>query len=200
MVAAVVAVLSGLLLLLAVPVEVAFRVRGIDALGGQIAVRWLFGLVRFRVVVPDAARPSARRSREKPPVSKREKKSTQRGRRGGALAVLRQSAFRQRLIRLARDLARAAHFHELGLRMRLGLGDPADTGRLWAIVGPLSVAAQRICNARVCIEPAFMEAVLDFDAHGRMRVVPVHLFALAIAFAISPPSVRAWRTLRARDA
>ena len=84
--------------------------------------------------------------------------------------------------------------------MRLGLGDPADTGRLWAIVGPLSVAAQGIRSARVRVEPAFMEAVLEFDARGRMRLVPVQFLALAIGFALSPPSVRAWRTLRVGDA
>ena len=48
------------------------------------------------------------------------------------LAVVRQSGFRRRLYRLVKDLVRAAHLQRLRLRIRLGLGDPADTGRLSA--------------------------------------------------------------------
>lgn len=41
----------------------------------------------------------------------------------------------------------AAHLHQFRLRMRLGLGDPADTGLLWAVVGPLNALAQGMPNS-----------------------------------------------------
>jgi hypothetical protein len=78
--------------------------------------------------------------------------------------------------------------------MRLGLGDPADTGRLWAVVGPLSAAAQ-LRNAELRIEPEFADPVLELRADGRVLLVPLRFLIVAIAFALSPPTIRAWRTL-----
>jgi hypothetical protein len=79
--------------------------------------------------------------------------------------------------------------------VRLGLGDPADTGRLWAVVGPLCAVAQ-LRNAELRIEPEFVDPVLEFHADGRVRLVPLRFLGLAVAFALSPPTIRAWRTLR----
>jgi hypothetical protein len=97
-------------------------------------------------------------------------------------------------------LLAAIRLRDLGLHLRLGLGDPADTGRLWAVVGPLSAASRCLRSADVRIEPAFDEPVLDFDAHGDAELVPLRLLALGLAFALSPASIRAWRTLSGRNA
>ena len=188
-----IAVLFGLLvLLLAVPLNVAFRFEGIEAFQGQITVRWLFGLARFRIKVPGVAEPQP----PEPETTKVRAKSEKRRGRSNILAVIRQAAFRRRVYRLVRDLVRATHMHQLRLRIRLGLGDPADTGRLWAFVGPLNAAAQQLRNAEVQIEPEFIDPVFEFEAHGRLLLIPLQFLALAIAFALSPPSIRAWRTLR----
>ena len=193
---AVAAVFGLLAALLAVPVEVAFRCRGIDAFEAELATRWLFGLVRVRARMPDPQRRQggkwrtpARRRRPRPAGRRRP------GNRGGVLAVLRQTAFRRRVWRLLGDLARASNPRQLGLRLRLGLGDPADTGRLWAVVGPLAAAAQRVRHAEVRIEPEFAQAALEFEAYGRLRLVPLRWLALALGFALAPASIRAWRTL-----
>ncbi|UCE32051.1 MAG: DUF2953 domain-containing protein [Burkholderiales bacterium] len=187
-------------LLLAVPVSIAFRFERIGAFSGRIAVRWLFGLARFRFRLP--AEPSAKREREarKPRKKKAPRQRSQR--RGGSrnvLAVIRQAPFRRRVYRLLRDLLDCAHVHELALRARLGLGDPADTGRLWAVLGPLGALAAGLRNAQVRIEPEFIEPVLEFEAEGRMRLIPLQLIAVAVAFALSPPSIRAWWTLGSGD-
>ena len=191
----VIAALLGLLLLLAVPLDVAFRVQGIEAFNGQIAIRWLFGLVRFRIRVPGSAKPQSAKPGTEPQAAKVRAKRDRRGGRGDVLVLLQQAAFRQRVYRLVKDLVRAAHLRQLGLRLRLGLGDPADTGRLWALVGPLNAAAQNLRHARVRIEPEFIDPVFEFEAQGRFLMVPLQILALAIAFAFSPPSIGAWRTL-----
>lgn len=110
--------------------------------------------------------------------------------------VLRQVKFRQRVYRLVKGLIRATALRQLRLRMRLGLGDPADTGCLWAFVGPLNAAAQNLQNAQVRIEPEFMDAVFEFHVCGQVIVVPLQLMSLAFGFALSPASIRAWRTLK----
>jgi hypothetical protein len=193
-------VLIGLAALLAIPIGFAFRLERVEALAGELAIRWLFGLVRFRVRIP-----GARRERAKEPDAGRKpaRERPRRRRRTGPaeiVAVLRDAAFRDRVQRLARDLLRAAHVTGLRLRMRLGLGDPADTGLLWAFLGPLGALAGGLRGADVRLEPEFLDEVLEMHAEGRTWFVPLQLLALALSFALSPASVRAWRTLRGRRA
>jgi len=199
----VVLVLAGLLglvlLLLAVPVDVEFRLEGIEPLTGQLGVRWLFGLVRFRIPVPRAGKPTPR-PEAKPKAARARARPEARGQnRRNVLAALRQAAFRRRAYRLVRDLVRAVHLHRLRLFMRLGLGDPADTGLLWAVVGPLNAMAQ-LRNAELRIEPEFVDPVLEFQADGRLLLVPLRFLVLAAAFALSPPTIRAWLTLKGNHA
>ena len=188
-------VVGVVVLLLAVPLGMAFDFRGVEGLAGQVRVGWLFGLVRFRVDVPRRAkaRPSKRAERK---VEKARSKPKAPGRPRDVFAVIRQAAFRARLHRFAQDLVRAAHAHDLYLHLRLGLGDPADTGRLWALLGPLNALVQNLPNAQVRIEPEFVDPVLEFETRGRLLVIPLQIMALSIAFALSPASIRAWRTLR----
>ena len=191
------AVLFGLvLLLLAVPVDVAFQFQGIEMFQGQIKIHWLFGLVRFHFHVPAVSVPQL----PEPETAKLRVKPEERSGRANFFAALRQAPFRRRVYRFSKDFVRAIHLHQLRIRMRLGLGDPADTGCLWAIVGPLNAAAQNLRNAEVRIEPEFMEPIFEFEAHGRFLLIPLHFLALAVAFALSPPSIRAWRTLRGSHA
>ena len=195
----VIAILLGLvLLLLAVPVGAAFRFEGIEPLGGELAIRWLFGWVRFRIRIPGEGKEPPR-----DPRPQAENKPPDTARRGGgrrAFAVLRQAPFRWRVLRLLRDLVAAVHLDRLRLNLRLGLGDPADTGRLWALLGPVAAMAQNRHGAEVRIEPEFMDAVLEFQAEGRMRLVPLQFLALVLGFALSPASIRAWRTLAGANA
>lgn len=190
------AIIVGLLvLLLALPIDLAFRVEGIETFNGQIAIRWMFGLVRFRVRIPGLSKPA-----REPQAAKVRVKPEKRSSRPNVLALLRQAAFRRRVYRLAADLVRAAHLCRLHLRMRLGLGDPADTGRLWALVGPLNAVAQNLRNADVQIEAEYLDPVFEFQARGRLLLVPLQFLILAIGFALSPASIRAWRTLKGRHA
>lgn len=186
-------------LLLAAPIDVAFRVKGIEAFEGQLSIRWLFGLVRLRLRVPDRGRAKRSKTATEQAGAARRKGSKAAGRRGRALAVLRQAEFRRHAMRFAADLLRAAHLSELALWVRLGLGDPADTGRLWALLGPLNALAQGLRHADVRIEPEFIDPVLEFDARGRSLVVPLQILALVVGFALSPASLRAWRLLRRGD-
>ena len=197
----VIAVLFGLLvLLLAVPVDVAFRFAGIEAFAGQITMRWLFGLVRFRIRVPRAAKPELSEPQPEPQAAGARAKPEAHGRRTNMFAVLRQAAFRRRVYRFVKDLVRAVHAHELYVRMRLGLGDPADTGRLWAFVGPLNALAQNLPSAEIRVEPEFIDPVFEFEAHGRFLLIPLRFIVLTIAFALSPSSIRAWRILQGSHA
>lgn len=109
--------------------------------------------------------------------------------------MLQQAGFRRRAMRLAGDLLRATHPRGLALRLRLGAGDPAETGRLWALVGPLEAFALGLGVTALRFEPDFSEPALEFEAQGRLVLVPLQLLGLVAAFALAPASLRAWRTL-----
>lgn len=192
---AVLAALLGLLvLLLAVPLELAFRCEGLEAFRGEVALGWLFGLVRLRTRLP---RPGPSRAAALAPGKRKKRRERNRqAPHGNVMAVLRDAAFRRRVVRLLKDMFAALRVQPFRLYVRLGLGDPADTGRLWAILGPLNALAQNVRNAQLRLEPDFSEPELRFNAEGRLKIVPLRHLALVIAFALSPASLRAWRTLR----
>lgn len=77
--------------------------------------------------------------------------------------------------------------------MHIGLDDPAATGQLWAIMGPLAgmFAGQR--GTCLVIEPVFHESRFDFDSSGNIRVMPLKLIAIVLSFLLSPT---VWKTLR----
>lgn len=192
-----IAVALGLIVvLLAIPVELSFKITHVNRVEGCINIRWLFGLVRFRADIPGTYRA------EKTPPRRSSKKRTKGPRTPGKrkapsnlLPALRQAAFRRRVYRLAKDLLRAAHARNLLFHLRIGLGDPADTGRLWIIIGPIAAFAANIRDTIISIEPEFTDTVFELKSHGEFRLMPLHFIGLLLAFILSPPALRAWRTI-----
>lgn len=162
-------------------------------INGQIRGDWLFGLVRFRIPIsgPSQAEPAPKRSTS----TRKSRRKTGRDTLS-VLPLLRQSTFRNRVVRFAKDMFRATHGRDLYLRLRIGLGDPADTGRLWALIGPIAGIAANIESAEVHLEPEFMEPVFTIESNGTFRLIPLQLIVLTIAFILSPTILPAWRTFQ----
>lgn len=185
------AFLAGVFALLAVPVDLAFEVhRHPGRNEGTGSLGWLFGLVRLRF----GERKGRTRSAPK------RAKARQRRKRGGArrmMAILRVEGFAVRLLRLARDLLRHVRIHYLSMAVRLGLDDPADTGRLWAALGPVAALVAMLPVARITIEPDFASETFEVDGEGRLRLVPIQLLFIVLVFLLSPRTLRVLRALRA---
>lgn len=172
----------------AVPVELAFRVEHHDGKGkAGGTVFWLFGIARVRLGKGKSGdhtvrkRVKARRRRRKP------------GTAGRLVAVFERQGFLSRLLRLALDVLRRIQILELSLRIRMGLDDPADTGRLWAVLGPLSGMLAMLPVAHIAVEPRFDSAEFDIDLRSRIRVIPLRLLFTVLVFALSPATLRAVR-------
>lgn len=187
-----IAVLAALLLALAAPVRVVFRIARSNEVEGQLSCHWLFGLVKLRVAIPGAA---TRSGRGRKPARK-PRAGAPSGGAGGVVAVLTRPAFRRHALRYVKRFLHAVHARDLYVRLHIGLGDPADTGRLWALLGPLAGIAGRLRTAEVRIEPDFLDPVLEIGGRGEMRLIPLQFIFLAVAFAMSPTTLRAWRALR----
>jgi hypothetical protein len=190
------AVLCALLLALAVPLTVAFRIDRVTEVKGQVIFRWLFGVARLRIGIPSPAKGGPRH--KKRPAKKAGKGKPRYAMRG--VALLRQPAFRRRIVRFMKDLLRAVHARDLYLRLRIGLGDPADTGRLWGLLGPIAGIAASLHSAEVRIEPEFTAPVLELESHGEFHLIPLQIIAIAITFAGPSAILLAWRRLRRSNA
>lgn len=178
---------AALLLLLAVPVDVGFEVRRRERTEARVHVGWLWGRVRIPV----------RKGRAKPPRARRAR-AERRARRPGrpsparrAVAMLRSPHFPRRVVRLARALAARFRIRRLELSARLGLDDPADTGRLWGLVGPVAALVALPAAARIAVTPEFAGPRFELEARGEARFVPVLVLAVLAAFLLSPATLRA---------
>ncbi|AGA35317.1 hypothetical protein TVNIR_3689 [Thioalkalivibrio nitratireducens DSM 14787] len=182
--------------LLVIPVTFTFRVVWPETAGNELRLTWAFGLVNVRVPTgvgaPPAMTDAGAHARSVGRAAKR-----RRARTPNLFAALRQKPFRQRVLRLAMDLWRAVDRRNLRLDLRIGTGDPAETGQLWAVVGPISGILQNIEGGRVRIVPEFVDAVFDFDGSGRLRVIPLQVLAIAAGLVFSPPIWRGLRAMRA---
>jgi hypothetical protein len=109
------------------------------------------------------------------------------------MALVRQRPVRQRLSRFARDLWRSVEKDNVLVTARIGLDDPADTGRLWAFIGPVSATLTAVSGASISVAPDFARETLEVDGQGNFRLIPLKLILITGGLILSPT---VWRGLR----
>ena len=183
---------------LAIPVNFSFHLSVSRVIEYTVKLRWLFGLVNVNfpllqseVLLDEEAVVQNVLEQTKSAMSSNKKHSFH-GKTSPLSAII-MKPFRQRLIRLISDLWRAIEKRNLCLFIRVGLDDPADTGKLWAMIGPLSGLASNIEEASIQIEPEFNETIFKLNSSGSFRVVPLRLIYLIIGAFLSPPL---WRGIK----
>jgi hypothetical protein len=186
-------VLVVLVAVLAVPIAVRFDVSWHGELEQRVDLIWAFGLVRKRLPFVDTRSPNVPRAARK---SHEQTRDRSRRRRAHVLAALRLKSFRRRLLRFLASLWHAIRKDHVNVAVRLGLGDPADTGRLWGLIGPCAGLLQRVPEMAVSVEPDFQDAVFDLDSSGALRVVPLNVLLIIVGLAVSPTFWRGIRVLR----
>jgi len=189
-------VVAGLLLLiavLAIPLVVTFRVSWREAFQNDTELRWAFGLVRIRIPSYQSETPSPK---GKKPDAKPGRVRRSSGKNHDVFAAVRQKSFRRRIIRFISELWHAVHKKNLTVRVRLGLGDPADTGQLWVIFGPIAGLLASVQEASIEIEPEFFDTIIELDSSGSIRVIPVQVLYLTVALLLSPPVWKGIKLIR----
>jgi hypothetical protein len=175
-------ILLVLVALLAAPVTLTYQVSWQQAYQGKMTLYWLFGLVRIQFPIAETEKTAE--ERKTAIRKKRVKKSS--AIKSNPIAAIRQKNFRQRIFRFIRDLWQAIHKQNLSFRVRIGLGDPADTGQLWAIIGPLSGMLACVQEASIEIKPEFVDTVFELDSSGNIRFIPLQMIYLVIGLLLSP--------------
>lgn len=178
------------LLILAVPVELTFRVARGDDTRPDVSVRWLFGLVHRDLGASEKDAP------EKP-----DKKEDEPGRQSArAFIAMLQSGALFRLIGFGWRLFRKIELKEFVLRGRFGTGDPGQTGILYGVSSAFTAPANRRRNIDIRLSPSYVEPVLEGEIHGTIRLVPIRLLPPLVGFFIRPSNISALRQLRKASA
>ncbi len=189
------------ILLLAIPVHLVVALKKDEGWRGRIVVYWLFGLTR-RTLRPrreDRARGLRRQRRRRKLIGAASRQVVSKRRQ--VFAVLRSKGFARRAAYLMRDLLRSLRPRRFRFQCVVGMDDPADTGRLLAVLSPLRLLAGTELKLGRHSQMAF-ELIPDFTGPrctgywcASVRFVPLTLIGLFLGFLFSPPVFRAARGL-----
>ena len=67
---------------------------------------------------------------------------------------------------------------------------------LWAVMGPSSVALTQLRRHEVIIEPDFIEARLEVQGSGMLRLIPLQIVFMVVKLMCSPSLWQGMRQLR----
>ncbi len=174
-------------LLLSIPVDLAFSYERGEGSRWRMRIGWLFGLIGKELG-------GGKKDREKKHKEMKAKKG--RGSFRGPLAVFRARGFSGRLLLLARRLVRSVQVRDVDVEFQVGTGDPAETGLLFGVIGPSAALARSGFSSNIRIEPNFVEETFEGHARGAVRVYPIKLIPPLVALALSPATFRGVRALR----
>jgi len=175
------ALVVGLFALLATPLDITFAIQQRAVFSGRVTLRWLFGLLRIRLP------PSGPKKGPRPRKSRRGKRWASTSHLAHrSLAILKSEALRRRILRFGLSVLRSFRRHDLDLRVRLGLDDPADTGILGGLARPAIALLRARPSAKVDLELNFLEPCFEADARGTVRVIPLQVAYVILTFVLSP--------------
>ena len=179
----VVVILLFFILILSIPIEMAFDT---SRPGAKARVGWAFGLLWEDVGG----------GKKKPKRPKKKKK-----RSPGAKAFLDFLGTRgsvSGLLKLARRIIGGIRVKQMDAHFRMGLDDPADTGMLYSVMLPILIPLNYIGSSNVRMALCFEEEVLDFTGQGHVRIVPAQMIWAVLLFGLSPAGLRVIRDMGVR--
>ena len=186
----IVAIVLGLafltVLLLLIPIDLAFSYERQEGSRSRMRIGWLFGLIGKELG-------GERKRGEKKPKEKKAKK--ERKSFGGPLVIFRARSFSGRLFLLAKRLAKSVRVRDVEVEFQVGTGDPAETGQLHGLIVPVVALARSSLSPDIRVDPNFVEGPFRGDARGAVRVYPIKLIPPLIAFTLSPATFRGVRAI-----
>ncbi len=176
------------LLLLAIPLTLTFHACWRPLLDGEVHLQWAFGLVHIRHrLAADGPAPSKADERRRPSMGSA---------LGRAADALGNTLVRRRLLKFVADLWQALRKRDLSVHLRLGLDDPADTGRLWAVIGPVSSLLSACPDATLTAEPVFHGSLFEVESRGSLRFIPLQVLVITLGMALSPATWKGVQQMR----
>ncbi len=183
-------ILLVIVLVLSVPVDLAFDFRTSGERRAVLRVEWLFGLVGKKLL------PGKKRVK-KPEEAKKPGKRKRRDFRSLLyyIALGRIRGVVPAFARLVRRIVGSLHVRQLDADLRFGLDDPADTGMVYGVLWPALVLPASFSPATLRLEPVFTGPAFEADLQGRVRVFPAEMVTNVLRFVFSPAGLRLIKTM-----
>jgi hypothetical protein len=150
----------------------------------RLRLDWLFGLISKEVTAP-AKKPEEKKVKAKAGL----KEGLSRAR--AMIKILKTKGLLTRVKCLLKDVLSRLEIRDLGADFSIGLDDPADTGLLFAVVGPITVLLDSFFPNRLKVQPSFTGEV-SFEGYldGTVRIRPVKFVVPLARFVFSLAVVR----------
>lgn len=151
----------------------------------RLRLDWLFGLISKDIT----GRVKKPRQPEKEKAKPELRKSMSRAL--ASLKLLKTKGLLTQVKRLLKDIFGRLEVRDIGADLAIGLDDPADTGLLFAVVGPATVLLDYLFPNRLKVRPSFTgEAIFEGYLDGTVRIRPVKFVAPVARFVFSMAVVR----------
>lgn len=163
-----------LVMLLSISISLKFEFDLDHISENKIVLSWFFGLVELRIPMQQEEAPKPKKESNK----SKQKKAINTGKT--IFKVLIQKNFRQQFFNYMSDLWHSISKEDIRFYIKLGLGDPAETGKLWAIIGPTSGALSNVNQFSLVIEPDFINAGFQLNGSGAIRFTPLRIIFISL--------------------
>ena len=178
-----------LLFVLCVPLDATLDARVHGRLRFRVRLSWLFGLVQ-KEITGDKKKPE-----KKPEIAKGKRKHDWR-RSKGIFEIIRTKGLLKQLRGLIKSVLSRLTIRGFVANLKIGLEDPADTGFLFAIIGPAVHFLGSSHFREIKVQPSFGgEAVFESFSYGRVRLRPIQLLTPFLRFAFSLATIRVVKKL-----
>lgn len=179
-----------IILALCLPLDLLLRLEVYGKPRFRVRLAWLFGLVDKEI------RKGKRKARAKrKAVEGQRRPKDRRGRVELVFNILRTKGLLPQLLRLLRNIVSCLHIRDLKADFRVGLDNPADTGFLFAFIGPATLLMNSSFPCRTRVQPDFGAAVLEGYLCGTVRLQPIQLVTPVIRFVFSSATLRVAKKL-----
>ena len=155
----------------------------------RVKLAWFFGLIS-----KELTREKKKPEGEKETTKEKPKKKRRAG-FGTVFEILRTRGLLGQIRILLRDIYSCFRISHLEANLRVGLDNPADTGLLFAFIGPATLFLRRSFPYQISIQPVFGEAILEGFSHGKVRLRPIQLVPSFMRFVFSLATIRVVKTL-----
>ena len=180
-----------LILVLCVPFDVVLHANVYGKPKFQMRLAWLFGLVT-REIRKGEKKPEEK----KKAVEGKQKPKKRKVRFRGIFEILRIRGLLKQFKTLIMDVLSQLKIRDFTADFRAGLGDPADTGLLFAFIGPATALLNHSFPNHIRVQPSFEdEAVFEGYSYGVTRLRPIQLVIPSLRFIFSLAAVRVVKKL-----
>ena len=185
----VIATLAGLvgliIIALCVPLDAILIIDTSEKPRFRLRMAWFFGLISKEL------HREKKKPEKKKEVTEGKRKKKRKFEFSTVLEILRTKGLLKQVKNLVKGILGQLKIRELAVNLEMGFEDPAETGLVFAFIGPATSLLNLPPRYQVRVEPFFNgETVFEGYLHGVLRLQPVKLVSPVLRFVFSLATLR----------